>query len=447
MTYDMVGYNDANQFAHNFGGWREELWALTPMGLQLWTSIRALDYLVSRPDVDPQRVGVTGASGGGTQTFLLAAVDDRVRVSAPVNMVSAHMQGGDPCEEAPGLHVHTNNVEFASMMAPRPMLLVSCTRDWTKNTPVEEFPAIRQVYDLLGTPSSVENAHIDAEHNYNSDSRAAVYRFLAKHLRRDRSMADVREDRQFSPLTDEELLVQGHPEQAVDLANLLVWWKNIARSQFEQTKDSKELRARLRNVTGATFPERTNFGTLGGFTYLSRQGESDRIPAKWHPGKGRPLLFVHPAGSVAAMGSKEVEQALSAGRPVLAIDAFQTGLAAVATRPAGDRYALSYRYSPDANRVQDVLTALSFLKAQTRGRVELVGVERAGVWCLFAAAVSGQDLELVADLNGFAGTDDDFHDRFFVPGIQRAGGLGAALRLVETFNTIAGRRHTREPAE
>ena len=104
FAYDMVGYNDTRQTPHVFGGSPiEMLWSYNPLGLQLWISIRALDFLESLAEVDGSRIGVTGASGGATQTILLAAVDDRVKASAPVDMVSASFQGDDACEIAPGL--------------------------------------------------------------------------------------------------------------------------------------------------------------------------------------------------------------------------------------------------------------------------------------------------------------------------------------------------------
>jgi hypothetical protein len=143
FAYDMVGYNDTIQTPHDFGGPPEQLWSFGPLGLQLWNSIRVVDFLQSLEDVDPERIAVTGASGGGTQTFLVAAVDDRVKYSAPVNMISAIMQGGSPCENAPNLRIGAFNVEIGSLMAPRPMFVVSATGDWTRNVPKYYHSQIR----------------------------------------------------------------------------------------------------------------------------------------------------------------------------------------------------------------------------------------------------------------------------------------------------------------
>ncbi len=156
-------------------------WNINLMGLQLWNSIRSCDWLSSLPDVDPHRIGCTGASGG-TQTFMLMTIDDRIKAAAPVNMISAIMQDGCECENAPLLRLTVNNVEIASMMAPRPLLMVSATGDLTKHTLELEYPAVRAVCKLYNADDKLKAVRINTPHNYNLDSRNAVYPFFAKHL-------------------------------------------------------------------------------------------------------------------------------------------------------------------------------------------------------------------------------------------------------------------------
>src|SRR5688572_11433321 len=183
FTYDMIGYDDSRQLPHTFGAKRETLWGMSLAGLQLWNSIRSLDFLQSLPDVQKDALAVTGESGGGTQTFLLAAVDDRVKVAVPVNMISLHMQGGCLCENAPVLRLDTNNVEIAATIAPRPLLMISATGDWTANTLEAEYPAVRAVYSLLDAPDHVQAVRMQADHNYNKESREAMYAWLARWMK------------------------------------------------------------------------------------------------------------------------------------------------------------------------------------------------------------------------------------------------------------------------
>jgi len=155
--------------------------------MQTWNNMRALDFLLSLDDADQKRVAVTGASGGGTQTLLLTALDKRVKVSVPVAMVSSYMFGGCSCESGKPIHRSkehfTNNVEITAMAVPGQLLIISDGKDWTANTPQVEFPFIQKIYALYSARNKVKNIHFaDEGHDYGPNKREAMYKFMAKNL-------------------------------------------------------------------------------------------------------------------------------------------------------------------------------------------------------------------------------------------------------------------------
>lgn len=157
--------------------------------IQALGAIRILDYVLSLKETDPERVGISGGSGGGSHTVLMAALDDRIKLSAPVVSVSSYFYGGCPCES--GMPIHqcgngTDNVELAAMAAPRPQLLISDGQDWTAQMPEHDFPYLQKMYGYYGAANKVENVHLTNEgHDFGPSKRAALYTFIAKNFHLD----------------------------------------------------------------------------------------------------------------------------------------------------------------------------------------------------------------------------------------------------------------------
>ena len=391
FTYDMVGYGDSQQVPHTFGGRREALWGLSLAGLQVWNALRAMDFLESLPDVRRDAIGVTGESGGGTQTFLLAAIDPRAAVAAPVNMISLHMQGGCLCENPPGLRLDTTNVEIAATIAPRPLLMVSATGDWTKNTLEREFPAVREVYSLFGAPEKVHAIRVDAAHNYNRESREAMYAWMARWLK-GAPAGTVVAERNFTPEPPADLLVfhqRPLPPGAVDAVGLTAYWVAAARRQLETAGVGVRLEA-LRHALGFGYDERT--------------------PATRAPAHGKSVVL---AGVDEATG-RAIRQAGFAATAVTSVP-FDEGAAAAV------RHFETYNRTAAARRVAEIVAAL-----RAQPGAALVASGDAALAALLAAAIEPPRIAIL-DVDGFdTSADEAYLERLFIPGLRRAGGLQTA---------------------
>ena len=154
-----------------------------------------LDWMLShRNDIDPQRVGVMGGSGGGTHTVLLSLLDERVTASAPVVHLASHFDGGCPCESGKPVQLSgggTCEPELAAVMAPKPMLIVSDGGDWTSSVPTLEFPFLQRIYAFYNAKDRVRNVHLPNErHDFKENKRQAVYDFFIDVFALDRTMLD-----------------------------------------------------------------------------------------------------------------------------------------------------------------------------------------------------------------------------------------------------------------
>ena len=387
FSYDMVGYNDSCQVPHH------ELksdahWALSLMALQTMNSVRALDFLLTLPDVDPRRIGITGTSGGGTQSFVMMAVDDRLVAAAPICMISYTMQGGCLCENTPLLRVDGTSVDLARLFAPRPMFIGSCTGDWTKNTPKAEYPAVREVYKLMGNARGVANLHIDEAHNYSQPMREAVYGFFNKALFGAKSAAAVREV----------------PVARPPMRDRMVWWGRAAPKKMPFA----ELRKRWIKLSEEAL----------------RPCLKSAAAARKHLG----LLLPHALGIApwtleSAGGAKPRGTRISVEGDAMTVE--PTGK----VRDVADRFPhyTAYNRCFVGDRVLEVLSAID----SQPGRVKLVGMKSAGPWCLLAAALSKKVKGAEVSLAGFnPSSDASWRKHFDVPAIRRIGGLEAAFALI-----------------
>ncbi|OQP66402.1 acetylxylan esterase [Niastella vici] len=156
------------------------------MTVQTLGAFRILDYLLQLKEADTSRVAISGGSGGGNHTILMAALDDRIKLSAPVVSLSSYHSGGCPCES--GMPVHfcgggTNNAELAAMAAPHPQLVISDGKDWTATVPEIEFPYLKKMYGYYGKQELVENVHLPEEdHDFGINKRIALYEFIGKYF-------------------------------------------------------------------------------------------------------------------------------------------------------------------------------------------------------------------------------------------------------------------------
>lgn len=408
FAYDMVGYNDTLQAGHGMAASTTDwMWGVNLLGLQTWNSIRVLDYLDSRPDVDRKRIGVTGASGGGSQAFILAALDNRIQCSVPVNMVSTTMQGGCLCENAPGLRVDTDNVEIAALFAPKPQFLVSCLGDWSKTTPTVEGPAIRNVYQLYGQSSSIAWDQFPYGHNYNRESREAMTKWMCRWLQ-GRDDADV-------------------TEKPTDL--------NPDRLRVFPTKRNIGLpneKAVVSALRAQALDERKRFirrGIKGSSTWIHEATRYLRTSLAVTPPTVRHVFTGGDA--VIAVGSEAVQAARRVSGNATAIISVDVSTVGTGIDP-WKAYHSTYNRPVIGQKVAAIVDSWA-KAASSHQRVSFIGVGSDAPLVLFAAAIIGNQLSgdvRVDFVNADTGADTYWDGERYAPALRVIGDVHTAALLL-----------------
>ncbi|MGL6226845.1 MAG: alpha/beta hydrolase family protein [Thermoguttaceae bacterium] len=384
FLYDMIGYADSVQLTHR-PGFREEMnakenWGFfspqaelnlqNMMGLQTLTSLRILDWFATRPEVDPNRIAITGASGGGTQSFILSAIDDRIAVEFPAVMVSTEMQGGCTCENAPYLRINTGNVEFAATFVPKPLGMTAAA-DWTVRMEKRGFPQLKEIYTLYDAPENVALfPHLEFGHNYNFVSRKDMYGFMNKHLGLGCVPQGENDEFEvaFEPLTKEEGTVWfgDHPKpdgnQVGDVfeRKLVREMTESSKKQMESLRPKKgdaESFKKFKDVVGKAVeimigrtlsdiptekmhvigaePEIGDFGSFIRTRFVNNAFKEEvpvlvLLPKNGLPEKPTLVIFVTPNGKQDCWDTNgqlipAVQEQLDAGKVVLAVDLLGQG--------------------------------------------------------------------------------------------------------------------------
>ena len=484
---DMLGNSDSQQIAsaiaHGFKVQRPEMISPVPgewglfspqaetysqniMGIQTWNNIRSLDFLAALDDVDPTRFAVTGASGGGTQSMLLAGLEPRIAVAVPCVMVSTAMQGGCTCENASLLRVGTGNIEFAALFAPKPMGMTTA-HDWTVAMSTKGFPDLAQHWKNLGAPDSVKLFdHPDFPHNYNLVTREHIYDFLNTHFHLALS-GDRLKEHDYEPLTREQLTVwdAAHPAPAggADFEKkLLHWWsgdsdKHLA-ADFEKYARpaldaifTRTLAGEKAAMDRSTFKkdDRGDWYLLRGV--VDNEARYEAVPCLFfHPKKwnGRTVIWLSEKGKASLLEgdqpNADVSRLLAAGVSVVAPDLLMQGeflfdgqsdspVRKVKNPREAAAFTFGYNHSLFVQRTHDVLTLLAFVRDHEHHSSSVTLLARDKTAAIAAAAralADGFVNRAVLDVQGFRLLDaGSIYSPWFQPAGARFGDVPGLLKL------------------
>ena len=434
FAYDMVGYNDNNEIPHRWRDKETRLKAyfdgISPFGLQTANSMRAVDFIASHPDVDPSRIGCTGASGGGSQTWFIAALDPRIKALCPVCMLSLHFMGGCSCEEGPLLRTRgLTSFDIVAAAAPRPVLLPSVTGDWTNLNPDYEVPKLKEVYKLYHAEDNVESFHYDDCHNYNQRTRQHVYAWFVRQLQ-GRDMGDIIPESTDKVPAPEQLWHGGvkpdeptdesfskaraklkavYTAKALDAGNDFPGWQykncDILRQMLESSKPTSDVVVRVTHGSwnlpgGEAWAMVVSRRETGEYINTFRLRPADKMScdnALLYPVEGEALDYFNEGSKTAV-----TDELFKLNAHTYITELLGSGASAkYMETPARDENDALHTACNDSwycMRVQDIITTYVMLKERKYKKVMLASVPQNALPALGAAALLG--CPAVIDLSG-----------------------------------------------
>jgi cephalosporin-C deacetylase-like acetyl esterase len=392
----------------------------------IWDGMRALDYLLSRPEVDATRIGLTGNSGGGTHTAYLSALEDRIHVAAPSCYITSWTAlldtiGPQDAEQnlVPWIGAGLDHGDFIYAFAPRPFLMLSAIRDFFSIGGARStYREAQGVYRLMDVPEKLLMVEADDGHGYTKPRRLAAYRWFGRWLK---GVEDQEPEPEVVIATEEDLHCTESGQVAVSLGGETVFSLNQRRAEQLRPKGrpftSEELRNRVRSLTAfemsksalvvKPYGEITRAGhRIEKLVYESEPGIN--IPALLFVPEGgsarKPaMIYVHGRGkSAAAAAGGEIEQFVKAGLIVLAIDLRGLGETQSRKTEGNDDFPVYFGDFESAmtalhigrplpgQRMTDVLRGVDLLAARTdveRTRIYGFGKDAGAIPLLHAAAL------------------------------------------------------------
>lgn len=495
FLYDTLGNADSVQIADHRSGKRPDLAGSRPgsygmfspmadlrlqsnFGLQNWNSVRALDFLLTVPGVDPERLSCTGASGGGTQTMMLAAIDDRLATAFPCVMVSTAMQGGCSCENGSYLRINQGNIDIAAAFAPKPMGLTAAD-DWTRELETKGFPDLQRVWSQLGKPDNLLatfNTHW--RHNYNHVSRTTMYGFMNRHFQLGFKEPVLERDFVFSTRDEATVWTGAHPKPSGDRvggahekALLQHWSEDTDRLLAGRT----DLLARAWSIiVGRTMPR----GSDVSFDDVAEEDRGDYVQRKGtvrdrRHGESVPSEFLKPKagkwngtvvlwladdraagrGHDGAAPGAALQELLAAGVAVVRPTLYLAGATEQPMNPVRSEdktrsefrwaapYTYGYNHSLVMHRVHDAMSVVMAIKQERDlggAKIIIAGSDGEGAVAAAAAAAMREWIDgVVVDTEGFrfASLNDQWHPRF-VPGAVKYGDVPGLLSLCAPLRPV-----------